>query len=89
MKDTFEAFVREHPRKPLPDTLTWETGDSAAHNRAHWLVIDTLGAQKSDAKALADLNDMPMPPAADFGVRSDRHAHQPRDARIERRADRR
>ena len=26
VKDTFETFVREHPRVPLPDTLTWETG---------------------------------------------------------------
>jgi hypothetical protein len=70
IKDVFEAFVREHPRRPLPDTLTWETGSSAAFNRAHWLVIDRLGAQKSDAKGLADLNEMPMPPSADFGARS-------------------
>ena len=68
--DTYEAFVREHPRRPLPDTLTWEMGNSAGFNRAHWLVLDRLGAQKGDAKALADLNDMPMPPSADFGVRS-------------------
>jgi hypothetical protein len=70
VKDTFEAFVREHPRKPLPDTLTWETADLSPFNRAHGLVIDRLGSQKNDAKALADLNDMPMPPSADFGVRS-------------------
>jgi dienelactone hydrolase len=70
IKDVFEAFVREHPRRPLPDTLTWETGDGSAFNRAHWLVIDRLGAQKSDAKGLADLNEMAMPPSADFGARS-------------------
>jgi len=70
MKDTYETFVREHPRAPLPDALTWEMGNSAGFNRAHWLVIDRLGAQKSDAKALADLNDMAQPPSADFGVRS-------------------
>ena len=70
VKDTYEAFVREHPRQPLPDTLTWETGNSAAFNRAHWLVIDRLGARKGDAKSLADLNEMPMPPSADFGARS-------------------
>jgi hypothetical protein len=70
VKDTFETFVREHPRKPLPDTLTWETGTAAAHNRAHWLVIDRLGPQPSDAKALADLNDMETPPALDFGART-------------------
>ena len=67
IKDSFEAFVHDHPRQPLPDTLTWEMGNSAAFDRAHWLVIDWLGAQKSDARALADLNDMPMPPSADFG----------------------
>jgi membrane-associated protease RseP (regulator of RpoE activity) len=54
----------------LPDTLTWETSALSPFNRAHWLVIDRFGAQKTDAKALADLNDMPMPPSADFGVRS-------------------
>jgi hypothetical protein len=70
VKDTYEAFVREHPRTPLPDTLTWEMGNSAGFNRAHWLVIDRLGAQKSDAKGFADLNEMPMPPSGDFGVRS-------------------
>ncbi|MGH9140567.1 MAG: PDZ domain-containing protein, partial [Vicinamibacterales bacterium] len=70
VKDTFETFVRAHPRQPLPDTLTWETASGAPFTRAHWLVIDRFGAQKGDAKALADLNDMPMPPSADFGARS-------------------
>jgi membrane-associated protease RseP (regulator of RpoE activity) len=69
MKDTFEAFVREHPRTPLPDVLTWETTRTAVGNRAHWLIIDTLGAEPGDAGALADLNEMEMPPAPDFGVR--------------------
>jgi PDZ domain-containing protein len=70
VKETFEAFVRDHPRTPLPDTLTWEVGNSAEHHRAHWLVIDRLGAQKDDASALGDLNDMPVPPSPDFGARS-------------------
>jgi hypothetical protein len=70
VKDTYETFVREHPRKPLPDTLTWETGNALAFNRAHWLVIDRVGGQKTDAKSLTDLNEMPMPPSADFGARS-------------------
>ena len=59
-----------HPRKPLPDTLTWETATAPNINRAHWLVIDRLGAREDDAKSLADLNEMPMPPSPDFGVRS-------------------
>jgi PDZ domain-containing protein len=70
VKDLFEAFVREHPRVPLPDTLTWETGRTNAGNRAHWLVIDKLGAQPADAKSLPDLNEMELPPAPDFGVRT-------------------
>jgi hypothetical protein len=70
VKDGYEAFVREHPRRPLPDTLTWEVGNSAAFNRAHWLVIDRLGASRSDAKSMADLNEMAMPPSPDFGART-------------------
>lgn len=70
VKDTFEAFVGEHPRRPLPDVLTWETGETAVHNRAHWLVVDKLGAQPADAKTLADVNDMELPPAPDFGART-------------------
>ena len=45
-------------------------GRTPAHNRAHWLVIDRLGSVKGEAKTLPDLNEMAMPPAADFGVRS-------------------
>jgi membrane-associated protease RseP (regulator of RpoE activity) len=72
VKDTFEVFVHSHPRVALPDTLTWETGDTAAHNRAHWLVIDTLGsARAGDGKGMSpDLNDIAVDPAADFGTRS-------------------
>ncbi len=70
VKDHFETFVREHPRRPLPDTLTWETSDTAAHNRAHWLVIDKLGATESDWKTLDDLNEVPISPRPDFGLQS-------------------
>jgi hypothetical protein len=70
VKDTFEAFVRDHPRRPLPDALTWETSETAVHNRAHWLIVDKLGTNAFDAKMLADLNDMELPPAPDFGARA-------------------
>jgi poly(3-hydroxybutyrate) depolymerase len=56
VKDEFETFVRTHPRTPLPDTLTWETSDTHASNRAHWLVIDSLGATAADARQMTDLN---------------------------------
>ncbi len=39
MKDTFEKFVKDNPRDPHPDTVSWETAD-LTYNRAHWLVID-------------------------------------------------
>ncbi|MCU1335551.1 MAG: hypothetical protein JWO19_1132 [Bryobacterales bacterium] len=55
MKDVFEKFVTDHPRDPYPDKLTWEAADST-HNRAHWLVIDTLGAAPGEAKQLPDIN---------------------------------
>jgi hypothetical protein len=76
VKDIYEAFVHEHPRNPYPDTLTWETADPAAHNRAHWLVIDALGHPKSEAASLPDLNDYSGPPAPDFGVRASGHRIQ-------------
>jgi hypothetical protein len=69
VKDTYEAFVHEHPRAPLPDTLTWETTEIGAHSRAHWLIIDTVAARRQDPP-LPDLNEMPQPPMLDFGVRS-------------------
>jgi len=45
-KDAFEAFVRDHPRKPFPERLTWETDMTADTNRAHWLVIDKLAGDQ-------------------------------------------
>jgi hypothetical protein len=70
VKETYEAFVRSHPRVPLPDTLTWSAGNSAEHHRAHWLIINGLGARRDDAKELPDLNEIAVAPSADFGVRS-------------------
>ena len=70
VKDDYEAFVRDHPRNPLPDTLTWETSDAWEHNRAHWLIIDRLGTTPADAKSLTDLNEVSISPRPDFGVQS-------------------
>jgi hypothetical protein len=58
VKESFEGFVKNHPRNPLPDKLTWETDGSLTHNRAHWLVIDELGPSDPDASALEDVNLM-------------------------------
>jgi poly(3-hydroxybutyrate) depolymerase len=69
VKDTYESFVREHPRVPLPDTLTWESDLRAGTSRAHWVVIDALAPQRKDAAALPDVNDVVGPAVPDFGVR--------------------
>jgi acetyl esterase/lipase len=56
LKESFERFAAEHPRDPSPARLTWET-EVLKHNRAHWLVIDKLGAQANDARNLTDANN--------------------------------
>jgi hypothetical protein len=56
VRDDFEAFTRTHPRIPLPDKLTWEVSSARTWNRAHWLVIDALGATANDATDLDDVN---------------------------------
>src|SRR3982751_5830384 len=56
LREDFETFVRTHPRVPLPDRLTWEVSSTRTWNRAHWLVIDSLGATPSDATGMEDLN---------------------------------
>ncbi|HLK48101.1 MAG TPA: hypothetical protein VKT49_08205 [Bryobacteraceae bacterium] len=55
IKDQFEKFVASHPRDPYPDKLSWQAAD-AAHGRAHWLVIDRLGAAPGEAASLPDMN---------------------------------
>jgi pimeloyl-ACP methyl ester carboxylesterase len=58
-KDAFEAFVRDHPRRPLPDRLTWETDMTGGTNRADWLVIDRLASNKApDAAAMSSMPDL-------------------------------
>jgi hypothetical protein len=56
VKESFEAFVRTHPRSPLPDKLTWETNASPIDNRAHWLIIDKLSSARQSERSLDDVN---------------------------------
>ncbi len=56
VKDPFEAFVRAHPRNPLPDRLTWESEGSPIDNRAHWLVIDRVARDRRNEPDLDDVN---------------------------------
>ena len=67
VKVAFETFVREHPRVPLPDRLTWETADTRATGRAHWLLIGGIGGPR-DSQPLPDLNLYTPPPQYDLGV---------------------
>lgn len=69
VKDTYEAFVREHPRTPLPDTLTWESDLRDGTGRAHWLVIDEVAPNAKDAGSMPDINERLGPAEPDFGVR--------------------
>jgi hypothetical protein len=70
LKDSFERFVADHPRVPLPDALSWEAGPPNIPSRAHWLVIERLGAERLQQPSLPDVNRMATPPAADFGIRA-------------------
>ena len=56
IRESFERFVADHPRDPSPARLTWATSN-LKHNRAHWLVIDRLGAQPGDPRNLPDVNE--------------------------------
>lgn len=70
VKDIFEGFVHDHPRQPLPDTVTWESDLTGGTNRAHWLVIDALTpAAPLGAPKLSDLNDFNTGPLPNFGMR--------------------
>jgi hypothetical protein len=56
VRDSFEEFVKNHPRSPIPERLTWESGGSSVDNRAHWLVIDRLAAPDRTLPKLDDVN---------------------------------
>ena len=56
MKDAFETFVRDHPRNPYPDTVTWEATDRDMPARAHWVVIDRVKQAAAEPRLEPDLN---------------------------------
>jgi predicted esterase len=69
IEESFERFVVDHPRLPLPDALTWESGPPNIPSRAHWLVIQRLAAVRADEPSLPDVNTMSTRPGPDFGIR--------------------
>ncbi len=59
LRDTFESFVHDHPRDPLPATLTWQATDRDLPSRAHWVVIDRIASAvpaTAGGQAPRDLN---------------------------------
>jgi hypothetical protein len=47
IEQAFERFVADHPRVPLPDALSWESGPPNIPSRAHWVVIERLDAGRN------------------------------------------
>jgi predicted esterase len=72
-----EAFEASHPRDPLPDRLSWRTERTDRYNRLHWLVIDALGAGRSET-AFEDPNTIELEEPVDFGLRVDASTGDPR-----------
>lgn len=64
----FESFVNDHPREPLPNTISWQTERVDRFNRAHWLVIDQLGPVEGESR-LPDTNLLQRGRELDFGLR--------------------
>jgi predicted esterase len=68
LREEFAAFVKTHPRDPLPDFVTWETERPERFGRAHWLVIETLGAAAGEA-TFDDFDAVASLGPRDFGLR--------------------
>jgi poly(3-hydroxybutyrate) depolymerase len=69
VKDTYEQFVHDHPRNPLPDKLTWESDLLNGTGRAAWVVIDSLTPAALPTAKMSDLNDFSTGPLPNFGLR--------------------
>ena len=63
-----EAFIAATERRPLPDSLAWETESAQEFNRSHWLVIDELGAVRGES-VLEEHNEVAVPgPPTPLGI---------------------
>src|SRR5262249_29047182 len=65
IKDSFRRSAADPPAAPRPAPPTGESGPPNPPSRAHWLVIERLGAARSDDPPLPDLNRMPTRPSMD------------------------
>ena len=65
---SIDAFVKDSPRRPLPDRLTWETESADRFGRAHWVRIDEVGPVAGEA-SLEDFNTVtPRARRAPLGI---------------------
>ena len=48
--DAIDAFMVNVQRQPTPSRVSWETDRADRYNRAHWLVINELGAVDGEAE---------------------------------------
>ena len=62
-----DAFMAEWSRRPLPPRLSWETETTERYNRAHWLVIDELGAVEGEP-SLESHNTIVDPTQLNLGI---------------------
>jgi predicted esterase len=65
-REYFEKFLAQHPRKPHPARLSWETERTDRYNRVDWLVITALGKTTAD-QPLDDVNPGGFPRARPSG----------------------
>ena len=70
LSEAFEHFVAAHPRRPLPDAISWQSGPADLPSRAHWLVIERLADGRDGDPSFADVNALPAAAAPDFGIRA-------------------
>src|SRR5439155_20855436 len=79
IRDSAERFVADHPRVPLPDALSWESGPPNIPGRAHWLVVERIVSEPDRRSipgvnelepSLPDVNRLATRPTLDFGIRA-------------------
>lgn len=61
-EQNIERFVSTHVREPHPDRVRWATESTTRYNRAHWVVIDELGALPGDRDRPAPQSLIPRAP---------------------------
>src|SRR4029079_5947728 len=70
LADEFERFVAAHPRRPLPDAISWQSGPADLPARARGVVIDRRAEAGDGDPHFADVNAMPAVAVPEFGIRA-------------------